>query len=45
MELVEASDDPLSGGADSVWKEWHDDEELRVEIRKDADRTLPDYVR
>ena len=34
---------PLTAQADSVWTEWHADEELRYEIRKDVDRTLPDY--
>ena len=37
------TDDPLSTAADSKWVEWHADEELRTEIQKDVDRTLPDY--
>jgi len=36
-------DHPLSTDQRSVWREWHADEELRQEIRKDVDRTLPDY--
>lgn len=36
-------DHPLSTHQRSVWREWHQDEELRQEIRKDVDRTLPDY--
>jgi len=43
-ELQEASDDPLNTDEESVWREWHVDEELRHEIRKDVDRTLPDYA-
>ena len=38
-----ATDDPLSTAVDSKWVEWHADEELRHEIQKDVDRTLPDY--
>ena len=33
-ELQEASDDPLNTDEESVWREWHVDEELRHEIRK-----------
>ena len=39
-----ATDNPLSDSVDSSWREWHSDEELRTEIAKDADRTLPDYA-
>ena len=39
-----AADHPLATTADSKWAEWHADEELRYEIRKDVDRTLPDYA-
>ena len=31
-------DHPLSTDQQSVWREWHVDEELRQEIRKDVDR-------
>ena len=37
------SDHPLTEEVGSKWLEWHADEELRAEIRKDVDRTLPDY--
>ena len=37
-------DDPLTAQAGSKWAEWHADEELRHEIQKDVDRTLPDYA-
>ena len=42
-EAAAVDDDPLTAGAGSVWAEWHADEELRYEIKKDVDRTLPDY--
>lgn len=42
-EALGISDHPLSTEDGSVWREWHLDEELRQEIRKDVDRTLPDY--
>ena len=38
------SDHPLALESTSVWKEWFVDEELRSEIAKDIDRTLPDYA-
>ena len=40
---VPVVDDPLSAasGKHSKWAEWHRDEELRVEIEKDIQRTLP----
>ena len=41
--LDEVDDDPLTADAGSKWAEWHADEELRQEIKKDVDRTLPDY--
>ena len=40
---VDASDHPLTSSAGSKWVEFHADEDLRAEIRKDVDRTLPDY--
>ena len=42
-ETEAAIDDPLSTAPDSKWLAWHADEELRHEIQKDVDRTLPDY--
>ena len=40
---VDASDHPLTSSAGSKWVEFHADEDLRAEMRKDVDRTLPDY--
>jgi len=35
-----ATDHPLNPSNGSSWREWHADEELRAEIKKDVDRTL-----
>ena len=40
----EEVDHPLTASVGSKWVEWHADENLRAEIRKDVDRTLPDYA-
>ena len=40
---LDAADHPLTSTEGSRWLEWHADEDLRHEIRKDVDRTLPDY--
>ena len=40
---IDDAEHPLTAQKDSKWAEWHADEELRAEIKKDVDRTLPDY--
>ena len=39
-----SADHPLSSAEGSTWAEWHADEAQRAEIRKDVDRTLPEYA-
>ena len=41
---VDLADHPLTSSEGSKWLEWHADQELRYEIKKDVDRTLPDYA-
>lgn len=40
---LDAAAHPLTDDVGSKWHQWHADEELRHEIKKDVDRTLPDY--
>jgi hypothetical protein len=43
-EAAAVVDDPLSEREDSVWREFFKDEELRELIRRDVDRTYPEYA-
>ena len=41
---LDDSDHPLTSTHGSRWLEFHADQDLRFEIKKDVDRTLPDYA-
>ena len=41
---LDDADHPLTSTHGSRWLEFHADQDLRFEIKKDVDRTLPDYA-